>query len=185
MAQHTAPVARRGGAGTGFGAVLVVLGIFFLAQQVLGPGFPSLAGPLGIVALGVGFFAAMVIGGRGSSGLAIPGSIITTIGLILAYQDHFNRFETWSYAWALIVVSVGVGLLIKGFWTDDAKTFQAGLRTAAIGAILFVVFGGFFELVIGLGGLEYASASRWFWPVLLIGLGAALLLRRGTGRESR
>lgn len=185
MAQNTAPTSRRGSAGTGFGIVLVILGLSFLAEQVLGLNVWATAWPFGIVAIGLGFFAAMVIGGKGFASLAIPGSIITTVGLILAYQDRFDRYETWSYAWALIVVAVGLGLLIKGFWTDDAKAFQAGLRIAGIGAILFVVFGAFFELVVGFAGVEYASASRWFWPVLLIALGMVILLRRGSGRGVR
>lgn len=185
MAQHTAPVGRRGGAGAGFGAVLVVLGALFLAQQIFGIGFASISGPLFVVAVGVAFFVAMFVGGKSASGLAIPGSIITTIGLILTFQDYFGRFDTWSYAWALIVVAVGVGLVIKGFWTDDAKTFQAGLRTASVGAVLFVVFGAFFELVLRIGGLEYATVSGWFWPVLLIAAGVAILVGRGSGRDAR
>lgn len=127
----------------------------------------------------------MILAGKSSSGLAIPGSVITTVGLILAYQNATGRFETWSYAWALIVAAVGIGLAIKGFWTDDPKAFQGGLRTAGIGAVLFVVFGAFFELVVGFAGADFADANRWFWPVLLIVVGAAMLLRRGASREPR
>jgi hypothetical protein len=185
MAQHTARDERRRGAGSGLGAVLLVLGILFLAQQTVGFAIPAIAYPLGIVAIGACFFVAMVVGGMAASGLAIPGSVVTTVGLILTYQDHFGRYETWSYAWALIVVAVGVGLLIKGFWTDDPKAFQAGLRVAGIGAVLFVVFGAFFEVALGLGGLDYASASHWFWPVLMILVGSAILLGRGRDREPR
>ncbi len=185
MAQNTSSAPRRSGTGNGLGIVLVILGVAFLAEQIFGLGLWSIAWPYGIVAVGLGFFAAMIVGGKGTAGLAIPGSVITTVGLILAYQDRFDRYETWSYAWALIPLAVGVGLLIKGFWTDDAKAFQAGLRTAGIGAILFVVFGAFFELVVGLGGIEYSDASRFFWPVLLIALGIAILLRRGTSRGPR
>ncbi len=185
MAQHTAAT-HRGGAGTGIGIVLVILGITFLAQQVLNINLWATAWPYGIVAIGLGFFAAMLIGGKSAAALAIPGSVITTVGLILAYQERFDRYETWSYAWALIVVAVGLGLLIKGFWTDDPKAFQGGLRTAGTGAILFVVFGAFFELVVGFAGTEYAEvANRWFWPVLLIVVGAVILLRRGPSRDPR
>ncbi len=185
MAQNTTAT-QRGGTGAGLGIVLIILGITFLAQQLFGFDIWATAWPFGIVAIGLTFFVAMVLGGKGAASLAIPGSVITTIGLILAYQNAFDRYETWSYAWALIVVAVGLGLLIKGFWTDDPKAFQGGLRTAGIGAILFVVFGAFFELVVGFAGAEYANvANRWFWPVLLIAVGAAILLRRGPRHDAR
>lgn len=182
MAQHAAPTRQRSGAGAGLGAVLLILGIVFLAQHTLGFVLPSVAWPVWIIAVGLGFFVAMAVAGKGAAGLAIPGSIITTVGLILAYQDYFGRYETWAYAWALIVVAVGLGLLIKGFWTDDPKAFRAGLRTAGTGAVLFVVFGALFEVGIRLGGIDYSAISGWFWPVLMIVVGVVLLLRRGVRR---
>jgi hypothetical protein len=185
MAQHTAPRTRQGSASNGLGVVLVILGILFLLDQVLGMSIWTVAWPYGIVVIGLAFFAAMLIGGKSLSGLAIPGSVVTTVGLILAYQDAFDRYETWSYAWSLIVIAVGFGLLVKGFWTDDAKSFQAGLRIAGIGAVLFVAFAAFFELVIGFSGINLGFASRWFWPVVMIALGGLLLLRSNARRAAR
>lgn len=184
MAQSTARGNRRAGS-NGVGIVLIVLGILFLANQLIGFDLWSVAWPLGIVLIGLSFFAAMLIGGKSLSGLAIPGSIVTVVGLILAYQDAFDRYETWSYAWAFIVIAAGLGISIKGFWTDDAKSFQGGLRVMAIGAVLAVVFGVFFELIIGFSGVRIDIFRDWFWSILLIALGVGLLLRSGSRRELR
>lgn len=182
MAQGTGPNGERGGSRFGLGIVLIIVGVLFLINQVLNIDLWATAWPLGIAATGVAFFVAMLLGGKSMSGLAIPGSVITTIGLILAYQNQFNRWDTWSYAWALIVVAVGVGNLIRGFWTDDAKAFQNGLRLAGMGATMFVIFGSFFELILGINGDASGMLARWFWPVALIALGTIVLLRSKSRR---
>jgi hypothetical protein len=77
------------------GLILIVLGLIFLAGQS-GIILWSLLWPLFVLAVGAAFLIGLVTGGRGASGLAIPGCIITTIGLILLYQNTFNRWETWA-----------------------------------------------------------------------------------------
>jgi drug/metabolite transporter (DMT)-like permease len=184
MAQNTVPSGERNGPRSGLGIVLIIVGALFLLAQVFGISIWSTAWPAIVIVIGAAFFVAMLAGGKRASGLAIPGSIITTVGLILAYQEAFNRHESWSYAWALIVASVGIGNMIRGFWTDDPKSFQGGLRLAGIGATMFVVFGAFFELII-FAGAGSASVTQWFWPVALILLGAVVLYRSSTRRGSR
>lgn len=49
------------------------------------------------------------------SGLCIPGSIVTILGLLLLLmiQNSFDLWSTWAYAWTLVVlVGTGAGLAI-------------------------------------------------------------------------
>ena len=42
--------------------------------------------------------------------MMVPASIVTGIGGLLYWQNATGRWESWSYAWALIVASVGVSI---------------------------------------------------------------------------
>ncbi len=132
--------------------------------------------PFFIIAAGLMFFLAMVLAGKSTGYLAIPGSIITTIGLILLFQNLTNRWESWSYAWALIPLSVGVGLWIFGRFSDLEDLRRAGRHVMNIGLVLFIVFGVFFELLIGISGAN--RTNNLMWPLALVALGVYLILSR-------
>ena len=156
------------------GLILIVLGLIFLAgQSGIIPW--SLLWPLFVVTVGAMFLLGLAIGGRNASGLAIPGCIITTIGLILLYQNTFNRWETWAYAWTLIPAAVGVGLLIHGRLSGEESARRVGTFLAGLGLVLFLVFGGLAEVLFGLFGWRDRGL---LWPLVLIGLGLYLLLYR-------
>jgi len=164
----------RGSARLGLGAVLVAFGILFLLQQLFDFQLGQWLWPFFIIIPGLLCFVGMVRGGKSAGPLAIPGSIVTTVGLLLLYQNAFNHFESWAYAWALIPIAVGVGLMINGTWSDHPALVQNGRRLAGIGLVLFLVGFVFFELVLNIGGM----ASGIVAPVLLILAGIYLLLRR-------
>ena len=83
-----------------------------------------------------------------AAGLVIPGSIISTVGLIMFWQNLTGHFETWSYAWGLILAAVGLGIALQGYLTDSEKLSKDGRQLATLGFIFFVTFGAFFELFI-------------------------------------
>jgi hypothetical protein len=78
--------------------VLVGLGVLFLFQQAVGVEIGQYAWPLFVIFPGLAFLAAFALGPRSAAGLAIPGCVVTTVGLILAVQNTFNVWETWAYA---------------------------------------------------------------------------------------
>jgi uncharacterized membrane protein YoaK (UPF0700 family) len=159
------------------GLVLVVLGVLFLLGQLFGINLLQFTWPLFIIVPGLLFFVGMVLGGKKVGGLAIPGSIVTMVGLILLYQNLSNHWESWAYAWALVFpTSVGIGLIINGAWSGQGRIAQEGKRWIKIGIIIFVVGGVFFESIIGISGRGVRSIV---WPVLLILLGAYLIVMRG------
>jgi hypothetical protein len=161
------------------GILLLALGVFFLLGQFIGRGFWSLFWPFIIIAVGAAFFVGMRAGGPGLSGLAIPGSVVSMVGLILLVQNTFHQWQTWSYAWALMIVAVGIGLTIHASYGSRQGARRAGRYLIRLGLILFLAFGVFFELLFFLIGNHYGSAI--FWSVALIIVGVYIIFGRGRG----
>lgn len=158
------------------GLILISVGVFFLLIQT----FPALASifnpalywPLIILAVGGFFLLGAVLG---NAPLAVPGAIISGIGLLLTYQNFSGNWGSWAYAWALIPGFVGIGLIIMALLDkEQAQETRAGYILILISFVLFIFFGGF------LGGLEILG--NW-WPLLLIVAGVFLLIRRGKNQK--
>ena len=155
------------------GAVLIAIGVAIFFRRTFHIDFPGFAWPFFIIGPGLAFFVAMFFGGRGAGSLAIPGSVITTIGLILLGQSLFDYFESWAYIWALIPTAAGVGLIIAGLWDGKPKMISAGTQAASSGLVMLLIFGTFFELFIFHG----AGIAAYAWPIVLISIGAFQLVR--------
>lgn len=159
------------------GSLLIIFGILALFGKIFQNfDFWGTFWPFFVIGVGALFFVGMFAGGRSVSGLAIPGSIITTIGLMLFYQNITDHWESWSYGWTVILMSVGVGIFIMGIWGQNATQRAAGLRVLRIGLIMFVIFGAFFELIFT-SGMPFGLRSIIF-PAALIILGLYLILTR-------
>jgi len=159
----------------GVGIILIALGAIFLLGRFVDLG--AALWPVFVMAPGILLLAWAFLGGRSSAGLAVPGSIVTVVGLILLIQNATGRFDTWAYAWGLIVAAVGVGTWLYGSLADKEKEITDGARTTMVGLALFAGFGVFFEFVIGLGG-RGGLLGGWVLPLLLIVAGVALLFWR-------
>ena len=162
------------------GIFLIGLGVLFLVGQFLGVSVWTYLWPFFIIGFGLLFFAGMLAAGRDNDAgaMAIPGSLFVMLGLIFLYQVIFNHWASWAYVWALLApTSVGIGLMIFSWWSNRPQLRQPGFVLITIGLILFVVLGGFFELMIGFAGIQ--TPGRILWPVMLILLGVFLLVGRG------
>lgn len=160
------------------GTALILLGGLFLLNQYLQVSIWQFLWPLFVLLPGVGMLAAMYRGGKQSAGLAIPASVVTTVGLILLFQSITNHWESWAYAWSLIFpTAVGLGMVIYGIRADDEGTRQRGKGMLRAGVILFVILGVFFETIFAAGGSMF---GRIFWPAAIILLGLYLVFRRGS-----
>lgn len=153
------------------GTILILFGLLSLASRVFDIINWGFVWPLAIIALGGLFFLVMVAGGRQAAAFAIPGSIISGIGLVLLFLNVTDHWESMSYFWALIIMFVGVGIYIMGLYGGDANQKSAGLRVMKTGFILFIIFGAFFEMI-------FSSYDNLIFPILLILLGAYLVLTR-------
>ena len=159
------------------GSLLVIFGVLALLGKVFQNfNFWETFWPFFIIGMGLLFFVGMFAGGRSVSGLAIPGTIITTIGLMLFYQNITNHWESWSYGWTVILMSVGLGIFIMGIWGQNPSQRAAGLRVLRIGLVMFVIFGAFFELIFT-SGRSFGLRSIIF-PAGLILLGLYLVIAR-------
>jgi len=166
------------------GIILIALGLLSLIGQIF-RGFPfmSYLWPFIIIGFGGLFFVGMLAGGKSMAGLAIPGSIISGLGLMMFIQNLTGYWQSWAYSWTIILVLVGLGIFIMGLYTEDLQRRQAGLRVMKIGAILFIIFGGFFELV--LNAFRPYGIQQYIFPVLLVVLGIYLVVVRSGLLSSR
>lgn len=153
------------------GFILIAAGGLFLADQIL----PDLNlmekfWPLLIVLLGVTLFLGMLVARKRGAGLAIPGAVITSLGILFFIQNLFDLWETWAYAWALIISAVGVGMFIMNFYFKRLTLRRVAGLILGIGLLLFVVFGILFELVFFSGRLDTASGLFLGTGLVLFGL---------------
>ena len=111
---------------------------------------------------------------REIAGLVVPGTVLTTTGLILLFQNVTGLWGTWSFLWALEPIAVGLSLLMLYYLLDR----PAGLLIAAsivggVGLLMLLIFSGMFTflgplMIIVLGVLLVLAAlgrgNRRQWP---------------------
>ena len=157
------------------GFALVTVGVLLLIMQ-LGWSIGWLW-PMFILVPGVAFLVAAILGGASVSALFVPGSVLTTLGVIFFFQNATDYFASWAYVWALMPTAVGVGLLLYGRRSGNPELVRIGRRLAGVFALVFLVAAIFFE-----GFIFNNVMNTWFFrtglPLLAIAAGAFLLLRR-------
>ena len=165
-----------------FGVLLVGVGGLLLLTRLTDISLGGDAWPLWLVVPGVAcLVASFALPQRQGLGLAIAGSIVTTIGLILWVQETYDAYATWAYAWALVAPTApGVGTLLYGAAKGDGELVRNGLRSTFAGLVLFAGFALFFEGVIGLSG-EPVAAFGDVLPFAVIGLGVLLVVASVAG----
>ncbi len=159
------------------GSILILFGLLALLGQLFrGYDFWGSLWPFFIVGIGILFFVGMFLGGKSMAGLAIPGSILSVLGLMMLVQNLTGYWESWSYGWTVILFSVGLGIFIMGIYTGNDGSRRSGVRVMGIGLAMFVIFGSFFEMIFSIGRPH--GLSQWIFPLALIVLGIYLVLAR-------
>jgi hypothetical protein len=165
------------------GGLLVLLGLVVLLGQALDLELGEVAWPVfvivpGLALLGLGLASA----GRGGEVLATVGGLVTTAGVVLAVQNTSDRFDTWAYAWTLVVLAgPGIGRWLVGVVRGRSDLIASGAWLIAAGLAGFLVLAVFFEVVVGIGGRGDGAGGRYGLAALLIGAGLVLLGRRLLG----
>jgi hypothetical protein len=169
----------RSGSPALIGIVLVIVGVGILGLRQAGvdaagliadAGWPFFVILPGLVLMAAAIFPAPPAG----LGFAIAGSIVTTVGLILLYQDTTDHWESWAYAWALLPTASGVATLLYGLAFRRQDLIAGGLRIVAVGVAMFLAGFWFFETIFE-SGRTPIDLSTW-WPVIVIGLGVLITL---------
>lgn len=153
------------------GTILILFGLMALAGQVFLSVDWGMLWPFIVVGFGALFFVAMYAGGKQAAAFAIPGSIITGLGLVLLFQTITDHWESMSYFWTWIIMFVGFGIYLMGRYGGDKNQESSGLRVMKVGFVLFIIFGAFFEMI-------FSSFGNMIFPVLLILLGGYLVISR-------
>jgi hypothetical protein len=166
------------------GVILVVVGLLAIAGRQLDVDIIAIGWPLFVIVPGILLLGgSLFVGGRPGIGLAIPGGIVTMTGLVLAFQNATDTFQTWAYAWALVAPGgVGVGLVIYGLLAGERDSLRAGVPVLLTGLGLFLGFGFFFEGILGLSGGRIPGFENAF-AIGLIVLGVVVLGFGALGRR--
>ena len=171
---------RRPGAEAALGGLLVVLGLVVLLGQALDLEVGTVAWPVFVIVPGLGLLGlGLASAGRLGEVLAMAGGVVTVAGVVLAIQNATDRFETWAYAWTLVlVVGAGIGRWLVGVVRGRSDLAASGAWLMAGGLVGFLVLAVVFEVVVGIGGRGYGSGGGYGLAALLIGAGLVLLGRR-------
>lgn len=171
--------ADRWGGLTVLGAGLVIVGIgwFILRELAIDP-FKALADagwPYFVIIPGVALLlVSLVRTPPHGVGFAIAGSIVTTVGVVLLYQQTTGHWTSWAYAWALVGPgAAGLGMLVYGLIFGQRDLLTPGARLIAIAAAIFAVGYWYFETVFATGRAPVAL-GEW-WPIVVIGAGLIAL----------
>jgi len=162
----------------GAGAVLLAVNTF---NMVLPFDLGRVGWPMFVIAPGLALLViGLITAGAAGTGLAVAGGIVTTVGLILAYQYSTDHWTSWAYAWALMApTSVGAAMLLWGVVHGRGDLVRQGLSGLGVGLVLFIVGFALFEGVLQLGGERgLAPLGRQALPVALIAAGVLVVLSR-------
>lgn len=164
-----------------FGVLLIVVGIVVLAQQWYGYTLPidfaAIGWPVYVIVPGV---VLLLLGlSLGSQPVvAVLGGIVTTVGLVLAYQSATDTYASWAYAWALVAPgAVGASIALWGLLHARWSDVRDGVTTMVVGVVVFLVGAALFEGAFHLTGERgIAPLARESLPVVLILVGVVVIV---------
>lgn len=100
------------------------------------------------------------------NGRIVGGLIIVAVGISLLLRNMGFLMPRWLFTWPMIVILVGI-------YTGFKQNFRNN-------SWLILVAVGFFFLVVKF--IPSLSVEPMFWPLVIIGLGIAFILRPGRNR---
>jgi hypothetical protein len=157
-----------------FGGFLIIVGLLFLLTSLFSIHIGAYLWPFFMIIPGLFLVSYAMTNEANGEAAVIIGSVFSAIGLLLLFQTITGFWASWAYAWALVApTAVGLGLMLWGYRFNREKSIKGGKDLARVGLVLFVAFGVFFELIIGLSGFGLA---RLVWPLLIVGLGLWILI---------
>ena len=158
------------------GTLLIAFGVLVFLGEIFKSTIFHLW-PLFIIAAGLMFFIAMFVAGKSTGYLAIPGSIIThgwpdpvLPGFDQSLGNLVLCLGTYSPQCRYRYVDIRSGIV------NLPELCSSGRHVINVGLILFVVFGVFFELLIGISGSS--RNNELLWPLALVALGIYLMFSR-------
>jgi hypothetical protein len=152
------------------GVLLIVVGLLYLASRFI-PGlnlFIDFSWPWIVITVGVALLLLGLL--IGVPEMAIPASIVSGIGGILHYQNSTGNWASWAYAWALIPVFVGVGMILSALLGGrSGRAYLEATETIGSGLVMFVIFGSLFG--------AFTGGVAVYLPLVLVLVGVLILAR--------
>jgi hypothetical protein len=160
----------------GLGVALLLIGVLLFVGQLFDIGIDDVGWPAIVIGIGVVILVLGLFVNR-EQGMVIGGTVVTTVGLVLLYQNTTGRWESWAYAWALVgPAASGLGMVLWGIRTADPTEIRNGTWALLGGLGIFLVGFLFFEGVIGISG-EPLPLPEWLLPAVVIAIGVVVLAR--------
>jgi hypothetical protein len=160
----------------GLGVALLLIGVLLFVGQLFDIGIDEVGWPAIVIGIGVVILVLGLFVNR-EQGMVVGGTVVTTVGLVLLYQNTTGRWETWAYAWALVgPAASGLGMVLWGIRTADPAEIRNGTWALLGGLGIFLVGFLFFEGVIGISG-EPLPLPEWMLPAVVIAIGVVVLAR--------
>jgi hypothetical protein len=177
--EATPYTARRPGGGStaALGIVLVVVGLFALLVVLSGVDLTQNGWPLFIIIPGL---TLLIVGFISFGAVAtVPGGIVTTLGLVLAYANSTGDWPAWAYAWALVIPGgIGLGVYLQALRDRDQAGLRNGRNLLFVSLMIFLIGFVVFESILGISGRDYfGDVGKAALPALLIIVGLILLVR--------
>jgi len=160
------------------GILLIVVGIVILALQYvridlnwLPQRWAELSWPLHIIIPGLALFVVgLVLPDRAGEGLSGFGLVAAAVGTLLWYQAITGTWESWAYAWALVLPAAGgIASIIHGTLHANWRHVRDGVGGLAFGLVAFVVLGYMFEGWLGFEGFGLNRITAWVPGGILLG----------------
>lgn len=148
---------------------LILLGIYYLFLMfdiAAVEGISTWAATITI--FGIAFISQANKGGQ--SDLYLPGLLLLGMGLYYSFDWLFNF---WPSEISAIITGTGIALLFHSFHKNSSYLF--GLITTFVGILMtlqeqFVIAGTLFDMSV--------NFLNTFWPLIIIGAGVYVLLRK-------
>ncbi len=159
------------------GVILILAGVWFFLDKT-NPQIHALFAkymewPLNMFLIGAGILLLGLI--IGAPGLAVPACIVAGVGAVSYLQELTKNPNDW-YVWTALLGFVGLGNLIQGLLSGSSGAIRDGMRTIAVGGVIYLGFAAFF------GDVKFLGA---YGPALLLILLGVWLLGSGVYRMTR
>ena len=185
MNAQVTPRNERGGSLALLGGIVIVVGLIAFALQQLSLDIASWLGGSGwtlfVIVPGLILLAAAIVVDDGPArAVTVAGAVVTTVGLLLLYQDSNAHYESWAYAWALVPGAAGLALVVNGLRFDLPSLVTVGTRMVAVFGAIFVIGLWFFETMFQTNEAPFTLGDNWPFAAIIVGgvLLVAGLLRR-------
>jgi hypothetical protein len=172
-----APRRRPAGSSMAIGIVLVVIGVLALVVALTGVDMTQRGWPLYVLVAGLALLVAGFV--RLGAVATVPGGVLTTLGVVLAYTNSSGHWTVWLYSWALVIPGgIGLGVYLQALRDRDRFSIRTGRTLIGIALMIFLIGFVFFESIWGISGREtFGPIGHAGLAVLLIIVGVILLVR--------